>query len=39
MFFLPLLCVGFRVLTGLLIAEQGVCYDAEGAAAIYMGDT
>ena len=31
--------MGFRVLTGLLIVEQRVCYDAEGAAAIYLGYT
>lgn len=39
LFFSPLLCVSFRVLTGLLIVEQRVCYDAEGATAIYLGYT
>jgi len=39
LFFSPLLCVGFRVLTGLVIVEQRVCYDAEGATAIYLGYT
>lgn len=39
LFFSPLLCASFIVLTGLLIVEQRVCYNAEGATAIYLGYT